>query len=294
MTHQEEDTSPVTEIPAGGALSVSALMRKYDLRAKKGLGQHFLSDPNILHKIVSAADIEPSSIVLEIGPGLGSLTALLAAEAGHVVAVELDEVMVGILRRELAYLPNLTVAHGDILNLQPAPLLAEATAQTVSSYSVVANLPYYITSAAIRHLLEADIPPSRLVLTIQAEVAQRIVALPGDMSLLAVSVQFYGRPQIVSRIPAGAFLPPPQVDSAVVRIDTYDTNPYAVSDRRHFFRVVKAGFSQKRKQLRNALVAGMALPADQITRALELSGIDPQRRAQTLSMDEWVALAAVL
>ena len=292
MTHEGENTSPVAGTSAEGTLSVPVLMRKYDLRAKKGLGQHFLSDPNILRKIVSAADLEPGSVVLEIGPGLGSLTALLAAEAGHVVAVELDEVMVGILRQELAHLPNLTVVHGDILNLQPASLLVGAAAQALSNYTVVANLPYYITSAAIRHLLEAEVPPSRLVLTIQLEVAQRIVAQPGNMSLLAVSVQFYGRPQIVSRIPAGAFLPPPQVDSAVVRIDTFDSNPYDVTDRRHFFRVVKAGFGQKRKQLHNALTAGLALPADQVTHALELAGIDPQRRAQTLSMGEWVALAA--
>jgi len=279
---------------AGNDLSVAALMRKHNLRAKKGLGQHFLSDPNILRKIVAAADLEPDSTVLEIGPGLGSLTALLARTAGHVVAVELDQVMVNILQQEFAHLPNLTVVHGDILNLQPAAVLSQATGKAPSSYVVVANLPYYITSAAIRHLLEADLPPSCLVLTIQLEVAQRIAAQPGSMSLLAVSVQFYGRPEIVSRIPAGAFLPPPKVDSAVVRIDTFDSSPYQVPNRRHFFRVVKAGFSQKRKQLRNALSAGLVLPADQVTHALEQACIDPQRRAQTLSMEEWVALAACL
>ena len=157
-------------------------------------------------------------------------------------------------------------------------------------------MPYYITSAAIRHLLEAVPPPNRLVLTVQREVAQRIVALPGDMSLLAVSVQFYGQPRIVARIPAGAFVPPPKVDSAVVSIDTYHgagvglAPPVEVADVKAFFRVVRAGFGQKRKQLKHALAAGLGLPAAEVTAALARAGLDPQRRAETLNLAEWANL----
>jgi 16S rRNA (adenine1518-N6/adenine1519-N6)-dimethyltransferase len=224
--------------------------------------------------------------------------------------------MLALLRQELAGLPNLELVHGDILQLDPAALVLNPRApesqfpdsrfpdfqftisqstnllisQSPPPYIVVANLPYYITSAALRHLLEAQPPPGRLVLTVQAEVARRIVAGPGDMSLLAVSVQFYGRPQVVARIPAGAFIPPPQVDSAVLRIDTYSAPPVQVPNREAFFRVVRAGFGQKRKQLKNALTAGLGRPPAEIAAALARAGVDPQRRAETLSLAEWAAL----
>jgi 16S rRNA (adenine1518-N6/adenine1519-N6)-dimethyltransferase len=311
-------------------LRVRELLDKYNLRPRKGLGQHFLADPNILRKIVEAAELSSKMAVLEIGPGLGTLTRLLAQAAGRVVAVELDQAMIGLLRQELAYLPNLELVQGDILQLDPAvlmrgphsPNLPWPTRQPVlpapapglpslcrdgapvgaaqvagpggrqspPTYIVVANLPYYITSAAIRHLLEADPPPRRLVLTVQREVAERMVASPGDMSMLAVSVQFYGRPRIVAKIPAGAFVPPPKVDSAVVRIDTYDSTPVQVPGTETFFRVVRAGFGQKRKQLKNALAAGLGLPSAEVVGALTRAGVDPRRRAQTLSLDEWASL----
>jgi 16S rRNA (adenine1518-N6/adenine1519-N6)-dimethyltransferase len=296
--------------------SVRELLDKYNLRPRKGLGQHFLADPNILRKIVEAAELSSELAVLEIGPGLGTLTRLLARAAGRVVAVELDEAMIGLLREELGYLPNLELVQGDILQLDPAalmhdpqspnlpwptrqPALARASGpggrqsanlQSPLTYIVVANLPYYITSAAIRHLLEADPPPQRLVLTVQREVAERMVAKPGDLSMLAVSVQFYGRPRIVAKIPAGAFIPPPKVASAVVRIDTYDSTPVQVPGAETFFRVARAGFGQKRKQLKNALAAGLGLPSAEVVGAMTRAGVDPQRRAQTLSLDEWASL----
>ncbi len=309
---------------------VRELLDKYNLRPRKGLGQHFLADPNILRKIVEAAELSSEMAVLEIGPGLGTLTRLLARAAGRVVAVELDEAMIGLLREELGYLPNLELVQGDILQLDPAalmrgpqspnlpwpthqPALPCASPGPVSvppvpapqvqagrggpggrrsrpNYIVVANLPYYITSAAIRHLLEADLPPRRLVLTVQREVAERMVARPGNMSLLAVSVQFYGRPRIIAKIPAGAFVPPPKVDSAVVRIDTYDSTPVQVPGAETFFRVARAGFGQKRKQLKNALAAGLGLPSAEVVGAMTRAGVDPQRRAQTLNLDEWANL----
>jgi 16S rRNA (adenine1518-N6/adenine1519-N6)-dimethyltransferase len=284
--------------PQGNAPpSVRELLSKYGLHPRKGMGQHFLADPNILRKIVGAAELVPGAVVLEIGPGLGTLTRWLAQAAGRVVAVELDEGMIGLLREELAHLPNVKLVHGDILELDPVALIRDPQSSSPGSslaYAVVANLPYYITSAAIRHLLEAKPPPQRLVLTVQYEVARRIVAEPGEMSLLAVSVQFYGQPRIVARIPAGAFVPSPKVDSAVVRVDTYSAGPVRVPDVETFFRVVRAGFGQKRKQLKNALGAGLGLSPAAIAAAMSQAGIEPQRRAQTLSLAEWVGLVREL
>jgi len=280
--------------------SVRTLLERYCLQPRRDLGQHFLSDPNLLNKIVQAADLSPETTVLEIGPGLGTLTRHLAQVAGRVIAVELDEALCQVLRQELAELSNVDVVPGDILKIDPADLLTSSTGETREStadapaYTVVANLPYYITSAAIRHLLEAAPPPRRIVLTVQHEVAQRIVAGPGKMSLLAISVQFYGHPRIVMRIPAGAFIPPPQVNSAVIRIDVYDTPPVEVPSTRAFFQVARAGFSQKRKQLKNALSGGLGLPGDQAVVIMNQAGIDPRRRAQTLSLAEWAALTRTL
>lgn len=290
METVETDRAPVGDNVAERPESLGDLLARYGLRPRKELGQHFLTDPAILRRIVAAADLSAEDTVLEVGPGPGFLTRHLAQVAGRVVAVELDDGMVALLRQELAGLPGVTVVHGDILQLDPPRLIAAAGAPR---YSVVANLPYYISSAAIRHLLEAEPPPQRLVLTLQHEVAQRIVARPGDMSLLAVSVQFFGRPRIVARIPAGAFVPPPQVDSAVLRIDTFAVPPVDVPTRAGFFRVVKAGFGQRRKQLRNALSGGLALPVATAVAGLEAAGVAPTRRAETLSLDEWAALARV-
>ncbi|MCG3211408.1 MAG: Ribosomal RNA small subunit methyltransferase A [Anaerolineae bacterium] len=287
-------------------MNLSALLNKYNLFPKKGLGQNFLTDPHHLGKIIEAAELSPDDTVLEIGPGPGALTRLLAESAGRVIAVELDEAMVNLLRQEYGHLSNLTVVHADILQTSLAELLESGvrsqntddvirhSSLVIRNFKVVANLPYYITSAAIRHLLESRPQPQRIVITIQKEVAQRIVAQPGDMSLLAVSVQFYGAPKLVHKIPAGAFYPPPKVDSAVVRIDTFDSPPVAVADVEQFFAVVKAGFGQKRKQLKNTLAAGLRRPGPEIVAALHAAGIDPTRRAETLSLPEWGRLVAAL
>jgi 16S rRNA (adenine1518-N6/adenine1519-N6)-dimethyltransferase len=290
------DVLPGTPAPVpDGPYAIRTLLEQYGLRARKELGQHFLSDPALLDKIVQAAELTGHATVLEIGPGPGMLTRHLAQVAGRVVAVELDDGMVRLLRAELGALRNVEIVQGDILKLSPLTLLgspiAAAQGAALAPYAVVANLPYYITTAVIRHLLESEPPPSRLVLTMQLEVAQRIVAGPGRMSLLAVSVQFYGQPRIVARIPAGAFVPPPQVDSAVLRVDTYPRPPVDVPGRADFFRVVRAGFGQKRKQLKNALTGGLGLPSPTVAATLAQAGIAPQRRAETLSLAEWAALA---
>jgi len=269
-----------------GKRTIRQLLQDYGLRPKKGLGQNFLEDPTILQRIVDFAELTPDDWVLEIGPGLGTLTRLLAARAGRVLAVELDERLAAVLPDILADCSNVEIIRGDILALDPTDLFPGRTC----GYKVVANLPYYITSAVLRHLLESQARPRLLVLTVQQEVARRLVAGPGEMSLLAVGVQFYGQPRIVARIPAGAFYPPPQVDSAVVRIDVYERPPVPVDDVASFFRMVQAGFGQRRKQLRNALSRGLNRPVEEVVAALNRARIDPQRRAETLSLDEWAAL----
>ncbi len=264
------------------------VLRRHGLRPSKALGQSFLVDRAALQRIVDAAELSRSDTVLEVGPGVGQLTRLLAEAAGRVVAVELDPRMVAVLREELRDLPNVEIVEGDILALDPGRPVGGGP------YKVVANLPYYITSAAVRHLLEAHPRPTLLVLTVQREVADRMTAGPGDMSLLAVSVQFYGRPRRIARIPAGAFYPAPKVDSAIVRIDVYPEPPVQVEDVPWFFEVVRAGFGQRRKQLRNSLAAGLHLPTDRVEEALRAAGIAPARRAETLSLDEWAALSREL
>lgn len=265
-------------------LHIPTLLKAHGLTPKKSMGQNFLVDSTALERIVEAAEIAPESAVLEVGPGLGSLTRYLARAARRVVAVELDGSLIPVLEDVLSGFGNVEIIHGDILTLDPAALMNQA------GYWVVANIPYYITSNLIRHLLEAPLKPRRLVLTVQREVAERINARPGDMSLLALSVQVYGRPQIAARIPAGAFYPPPKVDSSAVRVDLYPEPLIPTNQLDTFFRLAKAGFGQKRKTLRNSLSAGLSLPGDQAADLLRSAGIDPMRRAETLSIEEWKAL----
>jgi 16S rRNA (adenine1518-N6/adenine1519-N6)-dimethyltransferase len=269
-------------------LDVRALLRRFQLHPKKGLGQNFLVDEGALKRVAAAAALTSADTVLEIGPGLGSLTRHLAAAAGRVVAVELDEALRPALEFTLKAQPNVDLRFGDILEL---PL---ADFQLPAAYKVVANIPYYITSAVIRHVLEAAAKPALIVLTMQREVAERLCAGPGDMSLLAVSAQFYGAPRVVARIPPGAFHPRPAVDSAVVRLDVFPEPVVTAVDTAQFFRVAKAGFSQKRKQLRNSLSGGLRLEAAQVEDWLKQAGIDPKRRAETLTLAEWGALARAL
>lgn len=267
-------------------IDVPTLLKKYGLHPDRSLGQNFLLDEASLGKIIAAAEITPEHDVLEIGAGVGNLTRRLATHARRVIAVELDQRLLPSLREVLENLSNVTIIHGDILELNIPHLIQGMP------YLVVANIPYYITSAVIRRLLENEPQPLRMVLTVQREVAERICAEPNEMSLLALSVQVFGRPQIKAVIPAGAFYPPPKVDSAVIRIDLYP-HPSIPRDKLDlFFRLAKAGFSQKRKTLRNSLGGGMAWTREMTTRVLETAGIDPNRRAETLSLGEWIALTA--
>ena len=264
---------------------VRQILRRHGLEPRRELGQHFLVDARALARIVAAAELTADDAVLEIGAGVGNLTRLLAASAGRIVAVEIDRRFLPVLEAELADCPNVHLVAGDILALDPSDLMGEGP------YKVVANLPYAITSAVLRHLLEARIPPQRMVVTVQREVAERIVARGGRMSLLAVSVQFYGRPQLLFRLRPGAFYPPPEVESAVVRIDRHPEPPVEVTDVGWFFQVVRAGFSQPRKQLSNSLASGLGISPGEAVSALREAGVDPRTRAERLSLEDWARLA---
>ncbi len=271
------------------------LLGRHDLRPRRSLGQNFLIDPSAPDRIADCAGLSAEDTVLEVGAGVGTLTTALAVRAGCVVAVETDPALAEVLSAEMAPWQHVRVVRGDILTLDPALLLSVPEGslgpplwgRRLLHYHVVANLPYYVTNAVVRHLLEARVRPLQLVLTVQREVAERMVALPGDMSLLAVSVQFYGRPELCLRLRRGAFYPPPKVESAVVRIRTYEEPPFAVADVQRFFRVARAGFSQRRKQLRNSLSADLALDPEAVAKVLRGQDIDPTRRAETLSIAEW-------
>lgn len=260
------------------------LLQRHGLRAKKSLGQCFLVDDGALCHILEAAELTETDTVLEVGAGLGALTRRLAAAAGRVIAVELDGRLIPILEGQLAGAANVELVHGDILSLDPAELAG-------GPYKVVSNLPYYVTGAVLRHLLAASVRPQLMVLTMQREVAQRLSAGPGQMNLLAVGVQYYGEVRTVRVLKAGSFYPRPGVDSAIVRVDLFPEPRVEVVDEALFFRVVRAGFGQKRKQLRNSLRAGLGIPATHAEKALAAAGIDPRRRAQSLSLAEWGRLA---
>jgi 16S rRNA (adenine1518-N6/adenine1519-N6)-dimethyltransferase len=260
------------------------ILTQHNLRPDKRLSQNFMVDASALARMAAAAELAPDDVVLEVGAGLGHLTRELAEQAGRVVAVEVDTRLVPLLRMAMAGYRNVILVTGDILDLEPGRLVEGGP------YTVVANVPYHITSALVRHLLENDDPPELLVLTVQREVAERMAATPGDMSLLAVSVQFYGAVKVVHRLKPGTFYPRPGVDSAIVRIEPHPEPLLPPDERDEFFRVARAGFSQKRKQLKNSLAAGLGLPGEGVVAQLEAADIDPTRRAETLSMDEWRAL----
>lgn len=264
--------------------SITAILDRYNLRPEKSLGQNFLTDPAILNKILRIADVGANDSVLEIGAGLGHLTAVLAQSAREVTAVEIDSRFIPVLEELLATYPNVRLIQGDILQLDPKDLIE------TSDYLVVANIPYYITSRIIRNLLESERVPRSIVLTIQHEVAKRICANSGKLSLLALSVRMYGEPNLEALIPAGAFYPVPKVDSAVVKIDLHRQPLLPDQQRSKFFEIVKAGFTHNRKTLRNSLSKGLGWPTDRTEKMLREADIDPRRRAETIKLEEWLEL----
>ena len=265
------------------------LLRQLGFKPKKSLGQHFLIDKAVLERILSAAELSPGDIVVEVGPGLGILTEGLARRGARVIAVELDSKLVALLKKRLAAFPDVKIVHADILKVTPQQVLQDnlPASELVRGYKVIANLPYYITSPLLSHFLEAQPRPSEMVVMVQKEVGEAITAAPGKMRLLSVKIQFYSQPTIVSYVPAASFYPPPKVDSVILRLDVYSQPPIEVSDVASFFDIVMHGFRSPRKQLRNSLAHSLEMPPSQVASLLEKAGIEAKRRAETLSLEEW-------
>jgi 16S rRNA (adenine1518-N6/adenine1519-N6)-dimethyltransferase len=281
-------------LKAGSLLAQTRrLLQRFDLKARKGLGQHFLIDREVLELITSAAELTPADVIVEVGPGLGVLTRELTRQAGWVIAIELDNKLAALLKQTLASFDNVIIINDDVLKIEPGALLNQQKArfrQAINSYKVVANLPYYITSPVLRHFLEASAKPQIMIVMVQKEVAEAIVAKPGEMSLLSVSIQFYGEPRIISYVPAKCFYPAPEVDSAILRIDLYPQPAVAVTDVGSFFDLVRAGFTTPRKQIANSLAQGLGLPKGEVLSLLGKADIVSQRRAETLTLGEWAQL----
>lgn len=251
------------------------------LQNKKALGQNWLKDRTILAAIASAAELTDKDTVLEIGPGLGTLTSELLRQAREVVAVEYDKSLAQKLPGQFPG-TRLRVLHEDILQFDVSTLPV--------GYKVVANIPYYITSRIIERLMTADNRPSLCVLLVQKEVAHRIAAAPGEMSILAISAQLYAEPTLGIEVPRHFFIPPPKVDSQVIILRTRQQPLVQKSQERALFRVVKAGFSSKRKKLRSSIAAGLALSKPEAACLLERAGINPDLRAEDLSIEQWQTL----
>jgi len=227
---------------------------------------------------------------MEVGPGLGVLTEELCRRSGRVITVELDDKLAENLNRRLSEYHNLTIINKDILQIPPRELFTEAGIMPSTEYKVVANLPYYITSPVLRHFLESDCKPEMMVVMVQKEVAEEIAAVPGKMSLLSLGIQLYGQPEIVKVVPSECFYPEPAVDSALLKIVPHKVSPVDIPDTEKFFSFVRAGFSAARKQLVNSLSNGLGVSKRELQALLDDTGISPSRRAETLSLEEWVNL----
>ncbi|NTW05535.1 MAG: 16S rRNA (adenine(1518)-N(6)/adenine(1519)-N(6))-dimethyltransferase RsmA [Peptococcaceae bacterium] len=267
---------------------VRKIMEKNDFRIKKRLGQNFLVDANIVDKIINSADLNNQDMVVEIGPGMGVITKAAARRACKVIALEIDESLELILDETLADLKNTEIIYADAMNINIDKLVAERVRGS-GSYKIIANLPYYITSPLIMHILENKFNFSIMVIMIQQEVAQRISALPGtkEYGALSVAVQYYTEVKYLFKVPGTVFIPRPEVESAVIRLKKRDTPPVEVPDEGLFFKVVKGAFGQRRKTLLNALGSAFGLPKDDLKEILLVAGIEDSRRGETLSLLEF-------
>ena len=261
------------------------ILNRFKLRADKKLGQNFLIDENVVRQIVEAAELSEADTVLEVGPGIGTLTQGLAESKAKVVAVELDTRLLPVLATTLEGYDNVRVVHGDILKVN---IMEEVGAP---EFKVCANLPYYITTPIIFALLEKRLPMERLVAMVQKEVAERMAAQPGgkEYGALSVAIQYYTEPKIAFIVPPTSFIPAPAVDSAVIVCKRRSKPPVEVCDEALFFRVVKAAFSLRRKMLSNSL-KNMGIKSEQVAKWLELAGVDGKRRAETLSLEDFAKL----
>jgi len=283
-----------------GALDIATpsrtkdIIRKHGFSFKKSLGQNFLVDLNVMRRIVQAAELDQDTGALEIGPGIGALTEQLARQAGAVAAVEIDQRLIPILDEVMEPYPNVSVVHGDVLKVDLQQLFKERF-DDMERVSVVANLPYYVTTPIMMKLLEERLPLKNIVVMIQKEVAERMAAKPGgkDYGSLSIAVQYYSVPDLICTVPGSVFIPPPNVDSAVIRLKVRDKPPVEVQDEKRFFEVVHASFTQRRKTLWNNLKSryGSELGTEALQAALDHAGIDPVRRGETLSLQEYANLS---
>jgi 16S rRNA (adenine1518-N6/adenine1519-N6)-dimethyltransferase len=285
LTEIEQSASLVSdEIDLTNIRELRNFLYAHHIRPNKAFGQNFLVDYAVLKHIVEAAEIHAQDQVLELGAGTGVLTRELAKRARRVVAVELEREMLSLLTENTRNCTNVEIMERNLLYVDPTEIFGS------EPYKLVANLPYYITAPTFRHFLESANPPRLFVVMVQYEVAQRIVAGPGDLSLLGVSIQFYGEPKIIAHVPARAFYPAPKVDSAILRIDLKDEIPLTTRQRDSFFRLVQVGFSERRKQLHNSLAHGLHRKNVDVQPWLLAANIDPSRRAETLSIEDWLRL----
>ncbi|ANF95106.1 16S rRNA (adenine(1518)-N(6)/adenine(1519)-N(6))-dimethyltransferase RsmA [Paenibacillus bovis] len=272
------------------------IISKHGFSFKKSLGQNFLIDANILNKIVEAADLTSERGALEIGPGIGALTERLAQQAKAVTAVEIDQRLIPILKDSLQEYSNVNVRHGDILKVDLHELFREDFGN-VDKVSVVANLPYYVTTPILMKLLEERLPLDNIVVMIQKEVAQRMAAKPGgkEYGSLSIAVQYYCEPELVCIVPKTVFIPQPNVESAVIRLKLREQPAVQVEDEQHFFDIVQSSFVQRRKTIANNLKTRYFAGGDreQLEQLLNRAGIDPARRGETLSLEEYAVLSRV-
>jgi 16S rRNA (adenine1518-N6/adenine1519-N6)-dimethyltransferase len=265
----------------GEIRQIKELLTMFGAKPNNDLGQNFLVEQKYLDQIVDAAEPLEGEKVLEIGPGMGVLTRELTRRAKEVTAIEVDPKMVEILKTLCIKCTNLTVRTMDILQFDPTDF---------GPYKIIANVPYYITSKILRKFLEEKNKPKEMVLLVQKEVAERICATPNRMSVLSVSVQYYGNPKLIGIVPREAFYPTPQVSSAIIKITTYKTPIFSDVDSTRFFALVKSGFGEKRKQLANSLLGFGPYEKEEVIGKLKAAGINPERRAETLSLAEWRTL----
>lgn len=267
------------------------VIKRHGFHFSKSLGQNFLIDQNIVQNIIKGAEVTGDDYVLEIGPGIGTLTESLAEVAKKVIAVEIDRALIPVLAETLGGFENVEVVHGDVLKTDVRGLIADRFEGKAPK--LIANLPYYITTPIIMMFLEEHIPVTDLVVMIQKEVADRIYASPGtkDYGALSIAVQYYAEPKILMTVPKTVFHPAPNVDSSVLRLKVLDKPKFPVQDEKLFFRVVRAAFAQRRKTLLNTLASGLSMDKATVNQVLAAAGIDPVRRGETLSIEEFANLA---
>ena len=272
------------------------VLQKHDFHFRKKFGQNFLIDPHVLEKIVDAAQVGPDDFVLEIGPGIGTMTQYLCENARQVLAVEIDDNLIPILKETLREYDNVTVIHGDILKQDIAAIANEYNHG--EPIKVVANLPYYITTPIIMGLFESHVPLANVTVMVQKEVADRMQAAPGtkEYGALSLAVQYYAKPYLAANVPPNCFMPRPNVGSAVIRLDCLARNPIEVKDEKLMFRLIRASFNQRRKTLQNGLVnsSELAFSKEQVAKAIEKIGQPATIRGEKLSLKDFAQLADVL